>query len=154
MAKNKQKRNKKIKKFSNSIEPLFFVVKNGEELPYSSCACSVDDVIDINGLEYYNQVINIELLNRSGDNPFGEETSSGHGEKERPVEDQSQLISALTIVKRMSLEKRDLRKLIQVLEEIEQSFKEEISDLKTQLQEERKIEKGSSTRKWKINVKD
>lgn len=78
----KKNRSKPIINISDSKEPLFFLIKNGEELPGSSCTCIDDDSLDIDGL----QLIEIEVSDKNGGNPFGEEINRNVGEKERPVE--------------------------------------------------------------------
>lgn len=60
MSKN-NKRNKQVKIILDLEEPLFLLVKNGEELPSSSCTCTNDDALDIDGLEDDNQLIDIDL---------------------------------------------------------------------------------------------
>lgn len=94
----KKKKNKQVKKFSNLEEPLFLLVNNGEELPYSTNACSDDNDLEIDGLKHDNQLIEIRVPNRSGGNPLGEEISSNVREKERLLEDKTSLITALGVV--------------------------------------------------------
>lgn len=48
------------------------LVKNVEELLGSSCTCGDDDAIEIYGLENDNKLIEIDLLDIIGGNPFGE----------------------------------------------------------------------------------
>lgn len=70
----------------------------------------------------------------------------GDFQEEKLIGDQAQLNFALTEIEKLLTENRDLKKLLQPLKEREYNFKEEICNLKTQIEEGRRCEEAMRNR--------
>lgn len=147
MAKNKKKQtqkkksSKQVRKVSNFEEPLFLLVKKGEckycdhFISSNTFSCSDDDPLEFDDLEDNDHSIQFDALERSGNNPFAKNSN---------LEDE-ELCKIETLeaeIRKIKVENKNLQKLLQILDEKECVYKEEIIKLKTQLNEARKIEEG------------